>query len=102
MNYPAIATEAALLEDLLEASAALYHRNVAIIQRAFAEQYFQTLGERRAADPSFGAEQMATYRRALKAKQDELIAAQQALLVGRNANIRSFVASRAAAPAAAA
>jgi hypothetical protein len=91
-----------LLADLLEDSAALYHRNVAIIQRVFAEQYFQALSERQANGPSVGAEDVGTYRQALKAKQDELVRAQCALRLDRDANIRAFVASRTTARASAA
>jgi hypothetical protein len=83
-----------LLAGLLEDSEELYHRNVATIQRVFAEQYFETLSERRALDSFFREEDLGDYRQALKAKQDELIQAQRSLRQERDANIHVFVAAR--------
>ncbi len=83
-----------LLADLLEASESLYHRNVATIQRVFAEQYLQTLRSRQAQDPWFPMERLRSYRRALKAKQDEMIREQQDLRRQRHASIHAYIASR--------
>ena len=91
-----------LLTDLLEDSAGLYHRDVAIIQRVFAEQYFQTLAARRAGNRWFAEENLHGYRQALKSKQDELVLAQRCLRQQRDANIHAFVTARAASHASAA
>jgi hypothetical protein len=86
-----------LLDDLLDASERLYHRNVAVIQRVFADQFFQTLRERRAADPSFREDQLEAYRRALKTRLIALVEEQQKLRRERDANASAYVGSRAAA-----
>ncbi len=84
--------DSGLLQDLLEASDRLYHRNVAIIQRVFAEQFFKVLRERRATDATFPAEDLTPYRHALKAKLVALIAAQRERRAARDANIHAYVA----------
>ena len=103
--YPT--AEATLLpDDLLEDSARIYHRNVATIQRVFAQQWFWTLADR------IGAEQieypnenpgrvearavmgLAGYRRALRAKEGELIAAERDKRAARDAAIWAFAGVR--------
>ena len=85
-----------LLIDLLAASERLYHRNVAIIQRVFVEQFFQTIARRERGGELLSAEELVPYRRALKLKLGELIQAQQALRQQRDANVRQYIASRCA------
>jgi hypothetical protein len=82
-----------LLEDLLEASASLYHRHVATIQRVFVEQYLQTLRDRIAQNPRFRAERLEAYRQALREKQEEMILEQSELRRERDAKIHAYVAA---------
>jgi hypothetical protein len=93
MPYCSSPEETTLLEDLLAASDSLYHRNVATIQRVFAEQYRQTLAGRQAQNPRFREERLQAYRYALKEKQDEMIEEQRELWRQRNANIHAYVAT---------
>jgi hypothetical protein len=94
--------ETSLLDDLLAASASLYHRNVATVQRVFADQYVQTVRDRQAQDLLFREEELLSYWHALKAKQDEMILEQSNLRRERDANIRAYVASQSGAQEAAA
>jgi hypothetical protein len=90
-------TDTGLLEDLLDASARLYHRNVAVIQRIFADQFFKALRDRQTADPAFREEQLLPYRQALKEKLLALVEEQQKLRRERDANACAFVGSRSSA-----
>jgi hypothetical protein len=101
---------APLIEDLLETSAALYHKRVALIQQAFAAEWFTTLhqqigiGQIEAPDAhpvlveAAAREGLETVRRALRERQAELIDRENAERALRDAAIRAYVASHAGAP----
>lgn len=90
-----------VLADLLETSAARYHRCVAMIQTIFARAYFQVLGERRAEDILFQEEELLVIRLTLLHKQRELIATEQRKREDRDRAIHAYVATLHSQPAAA-
>jgi hypothetical protein len=95
-----------LLDDLLEVSAAHYHRCVAAIQKAFADQWFEVLHqkigavqiENADANPAAVEEQVVrgleSLYHELRAKERGLILEQRGLRAERDRNIRAYVASR--------
>lgn len=85
--------ESALLDDLLETSAAHYHRCVAKIQTMFCEAFFQALAERQAQNISFQPDEIALARLTLRLRQNELIAAEKARWEERNLAIRAYIES---------
>ncbi len=95
-----------LLDDLLEASERLYHRQVATIQRVFHEQWLATLRDQAGREPAVFAdetpaqiearvrERLCLYRQELRRRQAGLIAEEREKRAGRDRAIRAFVASR--------
>ena len=84
-----------LLDDLLETSASHYHHCVAVIQRIFAQTYFERLREP-AASARFRAHYLRILKQMLREKQAELIEEQRRLWQERDRKIRTYVAARAA------
>jgi hypothetical protein len=82
-----------LLEDLLEASERLFHRNVAMIQRIFCEEYFGTVRKHQAANPCLDNEDFLPYRRKMQGSQGRMIEEQRSLRRQRDDNIRAYVHS---------
>jgi small-conductance mechanosensitive channel len=100
-----------LLDDLLEDSARVYHRHVAIIQAIFHDQWLAALaqavgeGQLRAPDAppaqveAAARERLRGYRRALAEKAREMMREQQDQRHARDRAIRAYVAAREGAPA---
>lgn len=108
MPYRVYIVEApTLLADLLEDSGRIYHRNCAIIQRAFHKEWLKTLGEHIAQEQidhpddkparveARVRQRLQRYKRALAAGQLEMIREQERKRRLRDEAIRAYVESRA-------
>jgi hypothetical protein len=94
-----------LLDDLLADSERLYHRHVTIIQKAFHEQWLQTVRDQAGREPSVFAgespaqiearvrDRLSIYRQELRRRQAGLIAEEREQRAGREQGIRAYVAS---------
>jgi hypothetical protein len=101
---------AALLEDLLETSAVLYHKHVALIQKVFTDQWFQDLHEQIGRDQleapdappalveACARKRLAHVRVALHRRQAELIRQKKAERAARDQAIHAYVESLHASP----
>jgi hypothetical protein len=95
----------ALLEDLLDASARLYHRHVAIIQRVFHDQWLDTVRDQVSREPvviqgetpaqieTRVRDRLILYRQELRRRQASLIAEEREKRANRDQAIRTYVSS---------